>query len=190
MTATVPVAGLDTFGSQATFRALLTSLSRPGSVVDLPVPGLGAAVVPLALADVETTVAVVGDPEVAEIVVRATGAAASPVEDAELVACCGRTAPTTMARLSRGSALAPELGTKVGIDCDRLVAGGPGQVRLTVSGPGVEGTRRLGVDGLEAGVLEAVAAANADPPVGIDVWLVDRHGHIVGLPRSCRLEVG
>lgn len=186
---TVPVAGLDTFASQATFRSLLTSLSRPGSVVDLPVPGLGAAVVPLALADVETTVAVIGDRAVAEIVVRATGAAASPVEDAELVACCGRTAASTVARLSTGSALAPELGTKVGIDCDRLVAGGPGQLTVTVSGPGVKGATRLGVDGLDAEVLEAVAAANADPPVGIDVWLVDQSGHIVGLPRSCRLEV-
>lgn len=189
MTATDAATGLDTFVSQAVFRALLRTLSRPGSVEALPVVGVGAAVVPLALADVETTVAVHDAPGVAERIVRATGAAISPVEDAELVACCGRTTASTVERLSRGSALTPELGAKVGVDCTRLTAGGAGRVTLTVSGPGVDGAAVLGVDGLDAGVLQAVAAANVDPPAGIDVWLVDEEGRIAGLPRSCRLEV-
>lgn len=181
----VLTSGFSTFSSQTVFRAMLTCLSRPGSVVALPF-AIGAALVPLALADVETTVAVVGDAEAAELVVRATGAAVSRVEDAELVACCGRTWPSTIERL------APELGAKVGIDCERLVAGGVGggrggEVTLRLSGP--DGTALLGVDGVDAAVFEAVAAANAAPPAGIDVWLVDRAGRLAGIPRSCHLEV-
>ena len=189
MTATIQAGRLDRFESQATFRILLETLSRPGTLRQLPVGGLGAAVVPLALADVETTIAVCGDESWAERIVRATGAAVAVVEQAELVACCGSTDAATLRRLARGTALAPELGAKVGIDCRRLHADAPGETTLTLTGPGVPGSTTLGVDGLGAEAVHAIRAANAAFPAGIDVWLIDRDGRIVGLPRTCRMEV-
>jgi alpha-D-ribose 1-methylphosphonate 5-triphosphate synthase subunit PhnH len=180
---------LDTFTSQAIFRLLLETASRPGHVRQLPVDGLGAAVVPLALADVETTVAVRGDDLMRRHVVRETGAASAAWEDAELVACCDDADAASIGRLCRGSSLAPELGAKAGISCRTLHAGGPGELTLSLRGPGVPGTCTLGVDGLARDVVDAIAEANRHYPSGIDVWLVDEAGRVAGLPRSCQLEV-
>lgn len=189
---------LDPMASQAVFRCLLNALSRPGSVhklptADAPVPGpaasLGALIVPLGLADVDTTVAVVDDEAAAEEVCRATGAAAAPADSADLVALRQPVEAATISRLTRGSALAPEGGAKVGIDCTCLHAGRAGGVTLTLSGPGVPHSKLLGVDGLTAETLGAVAHAQADRPAGIDVWLIDERGQVAGLPRSCRIGV-
>jgi alpha-D-ribose 1-methylphosphonate 5-triphosphate synthase subunit PhnH len=73
--------------------------------------------------------------------------------------------------------------------CRRLRAGSAGELTLRLSGPGIPGTRTLGVDGLGRDVLEAMAAANAKPPAGIDVWLIDDEGRIAALPRTCDWEV-
>ncbi|HEY1734396.1 MAG TPA: phosphonate C-P lyase system protein PhnH [Acidimicrobiales bacterium] len=189
MTATIRAERLDRFESQAMFRLLLETLSRPGTVGQLPLPGLGAAAVALALADVETSVAVCGDELWAERIVRATGASVATPEEAELVACCGPTDAAALRRLPRGTALAPELGAKVGIDCRHLHAGTAGETTLTLSGPGVPASTTLGVDGLGSDVFDAVRSANADFPAGIDVWLIDDDGRIAGLPRTCQMVV-
>jgi alpha-D-ribose 1-methylphosphonate 5-triphosphate synthase subunit PhnH len=180
---------LDRFDSQRAFRVLLDTASRPGDVRRLPLARLGAIVVPLALADVETTVAVLGAPSEQTRVLRATGATTAAVDEAELVACCGRTDAATIDRLRRGSTLAPEGGAKVGIDCHTLRPAAPGAVTLTLSGPGIDGTAVLGVDGVDRAVFYAVARADAGFPAGIDVWLVDGDGRVAGLPRSTRWEV-
>jgi alpha-D-ribose 1-methylphosphonate 5-triphosphate synthase subunit PhnH len=182
-------ARLDRFDSQRAFRVLLDTASRPGDVRRLPLAGLGAVVVPLTLADVETTIAVLGAPSEQARVLRATGATTATVDEAQLVACCGGTDATTIDRLRRGSALAPEGGAKVGIDCRVLRPAAPGDVTLTLSGPGIDGTAVLGVDGMDGAVFEAIARADAGFPVGIDVWLVDGDGQVAGLPRSTRWEV-
>jgi alpha-D-ribose 1-methylphosphonate 5-triphosphate synthase subunit PhnH len=180
---------LDTFTSQEIFRLLLTTLSQPGYVGQLPVVGLGAAVVPLALADVETTVAVRGDDLLRQHVVRATGSAPAAWGDAELVACCDQADATAISGLCRGSALSPELGAKAGISCRTLHPGRPGDVTLSLSGPGVSGSLTLGVDGLARDAIDALSDANRHYPAGIDVWLIDQAGRIAGLPRTCQMEV-
>jgi alpha-D-ribose 1-methylphosphonate 5-triphosphate synthase subunit PhnH len=181
------LARLDALRSQAAFRVLLDAISRPGTIHRLPAPW-GGAIVPLALAEVETTIAVVGDDDRAEQVRRATGATFAPLDEAELVACDGRQAAATVARLRRGSGLAPELGAKVGIDC-RALRPDAGEVTLALRGPGVPGRAGLGVDGVPPGFFRGLAAANRDAPAGIDVWLVDRDGWVAALPRTCHVEV-
>jgi alpha-D-ribose 1-methylphosphonate 5-triphosphate synthase subunit PhnH len=186
---TVTYEHLDTFTSQAIFRLLLETMSRPGHVGRLPVAGLGAAAIPLALADVETTVAVRGNDLLRQHVVRATGAALAAWEDAELVACCDEADAAAISLLCRGSALSPELGAKVGISCRTLHPGRPGDITLSLSGPGVPGSVVLGVDGVARDVVGALGDANRHYPAGIDVWLIDDAGQMAGLPRSCQLEV-
>jgi hypothetical protein len=109
--------------------------------------------------------------------------------------------------------LAPELGAKVGMACTRLAAdpqrageqltggqsagtaqaalglGGVGNVVLQLRGPGVDGTRRVLVEGAGRELFEALSGANSAFPVGIDTWLVDKEGRLVGLPRSTTIEV-
>ncbi|MGW3955975.1 phosphonate C-P lyase system protein PhnH [Streptomyces sp. NPDC004752] len=62
-------------------------------------------------------------------------------------------------------------------------------VCLNVSGPGVDGQRRIGVVGLDpAGVAHRNAACSSFPD-GFDLWLLDQDGLICGLPRSTRIEL-
>mgnify|MGYP003861465097 CR=1 FL=1 len=80
------------------------------------------------------------------------------------------------------------------IAVDRLrlhVSGDAGadEIVVEVSGPGVDGARRLAVAGLPAAVLDAVATANEGFPSGIDTWLVARDGTVAALSRSTRLAL-
>lgn len=189
---------LSPLASAAVFRVLLQSLARPGSVLRLPAPGSGPAaeatqpgpgIVPLALAVIGATVAVVGAPAWQARICRATGASEAGIGDASLVAIYGSADPRTIKRLRRGSAAAPEDGAKVGLACIALTEGGPGDVTLEISGPGVPGLARLGVDGVDREVFGALRAANSMFPAGVDVWLVDEHGQVAGLPRSAHQVV-
>lgn len=178
--------------SQAVFRVLLDTLARPGTVrrlPQLPHPGPGPGIVPLALAVIGSTVAVVGDPSWQERICRATGATGADVAEAALVAVCGRPGAATVSRLRRGSAAAPEDGAKAGLACRGLAEGAPGEVTLELSGPGVAGRIRLGVGGVGPEVFDALRDANALFPAGVDVWLVDDGGNVAGLPRSTHVAV-
>jgi alpha-D-ribose 1-methylphosphonate 5-triphosphate synthase subunit PhnH len=198
---------LSALASQAVFRILLNSLAHPGLVLRLPAdstgpdagadghsralraPDVGPGIVPLALAVIDSKVAVVGSPSWQARICRATGACAVEVGEAALVAIYGAADAATIGLLRRGSTLQPESAAKVGLACRNLIEGGPGEVTLELAGPGVPGRRRLGVDGVSAAVLGALRAANEHFPAGVDVWLVDEHGQVAGLPRSVRQAV-
>jgi phosphonate C-P lyase system protein PhnH len=152
-------------------------------------PMIGPGVVPLALAVIGSKIAVAGAPEWAAPICQATGAVAADIAEASLVAFHAPTDPALITRLRRGSSLAPEDGAKVGLGCDSLISGGPGEVTLELSGPGVAGHTRLGLNGVSGDVFDALRAVNAAFPAGVDAWLVDKRGQIVGLPRSAHQVV-
>jgi alpha-D-ribose 1-methylphosphonate 5-triphosphate synthase subunit PhnH len=181
---------LSPLASQAVFRVLLQSLARPGRVFQLPAVGdAGPGLVPLALAVIGSKVAVAGAPSWEERICRATGASLVGLEQASLVAVYGTAEAETVSRLRRGSAAAPEDGAKVGLACQALTEGGPGETTVELTGPGVKGRALLGVDGVGREVFDALRAANAMFPAGVDVWLVDERGRAAGLPRSVHQAV-
>jgi alpha-D-ribose 1-methylphosphonate 5-triphosphate synthase subunit PhnH len=196
MTATPAALRLSPLRSQAVFRVLLASLAKPGRVFQLPetVAGLqtgpaasqavGPGIVPLALAVIGSKIAVPGAPDWEARICQATGASPADLTGASLVALYGPTDAAMISLLPRGTSMAPEDGAKVGLGCDTLIARGHGEVTLELSGPGVAGHTRLGVDGVSSDVFDALRGANAAFPAGVDVWLVDERGHIAGLPRS------
>ena len=181
---------LSPLNSQAVFRVLLESLARPGRVFQLPVNGdEGPGIVPLALAVIGSKVAIAGAPEWHERICRATGAHPAALEEAELVAIYGKADAEAITRLKRGEATAPEDGAKVGLACAALSAGHQAETTIELQGPGVPGRKTLGVTGVSNQAFDALRAANAMFPAGVDVWLVDERGRVAGLPRSARLEV-
>lgn len=187
-------ARLDGDRSQRAFRALLDALARPGTVVDLAPVGLPdevppALVVPLALADVEVSVAVLGDDDGrwTRLVADATGARPADLGDADVVVALAAPSPDEVLAARRGTAEDPDGGSRWSIACTGLhPSGAAGEVVLELDGPGVDGVARFGIDGLAPEVLDARAAATADFPRGIDVWLATPDARLAALPRSTR----
>jgi alpha-D-ribose 1-methylphosphonate 5-triphosphate synthase subunit PhnH len=183
--------------SQAVFRVVLASLAQPGRIFQLPEVvtepevgiGVGAGIIPLALAVIGAKVAIIGSPDWATRICQATGASLAEIAEASLAAIYGPAEPAMISKLRRGSAVAPENGAKVGLDCGTLIADGRGEVTLRCSGPGVPGRIRLGVDGVSSEIFDALREVNAAFPAGVDAWLVDQRGRIAGLPRSTRQVV-
>ena len=183
----------DVFTSQATFRVLLDVLAHPGRVRRLPdgAPGDGvpaALAVPLALADLGQSVAVVGAgaPRWSDHLVTAVSCRIAAPRDADQVVVLDGADPELVLSLRRGDALAPERGCRLALACDAL---GAGALELALRGPGVPATASLRVGGLRADVATAIAEANRHFPAGVDTFLVAADGSVAGLPRSTTIEV-
>lgn len=195
---------IDGAASQRVFDTLLRTLAEPGrvlhfsdDVLDMDPVALG----PLGLADVDVTVAVMGNgTDLAGAIARATGARIVAAGDADTViadpALLGRPlSPSDLDTLRVGSPLAPEDACRLFVAVDALHATGTrtaaGAERVTVElrGPGIAGHRHVGVDGLGADVLAVLGRASGTFPTGIDTWLVAPDRAVVGLPRSTTVDV-
>jgi alpha-D-ribose 1-methylphosphonate 5-triphosphate synthase subunit PhnH len=189
---------LDADRSRAAFRLLMSTLSEPGRVLTLPYPWTSSThpsvLLALVLADVDVSIgADAGVPEdVLSALREATGANVTPLHEAQL--CLLHAAdPESVLSLRRGSALAPEDGARVAVRVRDLAVPGPespasaGQNVLDLAGPGVDGLRSLTVDWCGPDLSDALAAANAAFPAGIDTWLFSDTGRVAAIPRSSRI---
>ncbi|MGW3954574.1 phosphonate C-P lyase system protein PhnH [Streptomyces sp. NPDC004752] len=178
------------------FRVLLATLSQPGHMEQLPAPGFlrtpvpPACRLPLALASRGTAIALPGlmtpaSQEIADL----TGARITDPARAELVAYTRPLEGGELLELARGSAAAPEQGASAAIGVTAIHPTPPdaGAVRLCISGPGVAGRRTVAVDAGASGlqtILRDRQESCSHPPTGIDLWLFDGDGQVLGLPRS------
>lgn len=194
---------LDEFESQTVFMVLLEALARPGSRQRLPedlTARMPSTLIPLAaLADVDVHVAVLddiaesmsGEPTWEQVLVAATGSVRTDPHAAAMVAAPATADPTMLRTLGRGDALHPERGARLVLACSRLDDLDPdtADTVVTLSGPGVPGTRRLGIDGLSLEILEVLVGFGSQFPAGVDTWLVTTTGDLVGLARSTTIQV-
>lgn len=171
--------------SQQVFRAVLDALARPGRIVELPsdlLAGTPAVLQPvLALADLATPVAVLDDGAGwADAVSAVTSAPVVGIDVARFVAATRPMTAQELRSACRGSALAPEDGTKVCLSVSEV----DGDDWL-LSGPGIADRAQVsGVDGLLAARNEAVA----NYPAGIDLLLITADGRMAGIPRTTVIE--
>lgn len=181
--------------SQRTFDAILRSLSEPGTIQALPPEILHADVPPpawlaLALADVDVPVHIDGPTygPAADLVVDATGAPRSGIAEAWVVVL---EAPelAAMAEIATGDAYHPELGARVALAVSSLAGAGGGGVDVTLTGPGIDGERRVQIDGLGADVLGRLGRATAPFPAGFDTWLFTPDGEVMAIARSTHVTV-
>jgi alpha-D-ribose 1-methylphosphonate 5-triphosphate synthase subunit PhnH len=200
-----PAARFDAvFAAQATFRTVLDGMARPGTIRTLPVADPASPLLEtryltallLTLLDHEVGCAIVaaGDDVAAArltaYLVETTGSRAKTIDEADYVVALGPLPTGLAVRLKRGEPSYPDRGATL-ICLVPLLGDESDGVDVTITGPGVHPDQpvSLHLPGLTMPDLAAHAAANAEPPCGIDLILLDRAGHVTCLPRSCKLTM-
>ena len=188
---TVPTMSVPAQEEQATFRALLDAMARPGTVQSLPPRRVedgewgGALLVLQALLDHEVTFHVLSEQSLPhEQLLRRTGARSAALEQADFVLARGGGAVAAIEEAREGGFEEPERSATVIVLADSLDGDG---VALTLSGPGIESTALLTVENVPVAAFEALRSRTVTFPQGVDVILVDTTGHVAAVPRSTRI---
>jgi alpha-D-ribose 1-methylphosphonate 5-triphosphate synthase subunit PhnH len=172
---------------QQVFRGLLDGFSYPGRIVACADSETTACLaILIALVDGETTLA---DPQQllqpafwAKLETRpcipekAAFILLDGVQAADLKPCIG-------------TLDAPETGATILLRVAALHAGFTGNLSLQLSGPGIETTTSISVDGLHPAWISARQEWNSAFPLGVDLLLCDEH-HVVVIPRTTQIEMG
>lgn len=171
---------------QAVFRVLLDAMARPGTVGDLKswLSGAPAALGVLTalcdrtvgLADLTSTLT---DTEWAFL-----GAKRSDASAAEFILADGAAPPPRNFAPRLGGLETPEDGATVVLTISALGA----EPNAELSGPGVAGSRTIGLGGLHHDWMEQRARWVSDFPLGVDVFVCDARGQVAALPRTTRME--
>lgn len=175
--------------AQHSFRALLGAMAEPGTLCRLaakvePPAGLttAAAIVLLTLADHDTPVwfgpglGAAG----ANYVRFYSGAPIARMPgDARLAVIDGGEASVPLSTFPAGEDRYPDRSATVVVQCLGLT-GGPA---VTISGPGIRGSRRIAPAGIRTGFWHEVAANHARYPLGVDLVFVAGRD-IMAIPRS------
>lgn len=182
--------------AQQTFRALLTAMAKPGTVLTLVSrPGESPEeAIAFALVDHEVAFAVVGKRHiegagagavsVARRITLRTGSTESEVADAAFVFAYTPLTASTWDLVRRGTLEYPDSGATVVYILPHV---GAGRLVLTLTGPGIETEQRLALTGLPASEFVSRNEACDDYPMGVDCIFVDDEGHVACLPRSSKI---
>ncbi|MFI5367695.1 MAG: phosphonate C-P lyase system protein PhnH [Spirochaetia bacterium] len=196
----------EVFDSQATFRALLDSMSRPGKICQVPLrpyrsPPNGfcspALTILKTLCDhrVSFSLGAANEtPEWIRYLEMNLAAPFQPIETADYVLFNGAGFDPGFARLNRGSLEFPEK-SATALICVTQLLDEPAESEapvcsLVLAGPGVKGQTRLSAAGLDPGYITGRQRTIRYFPMGVDLFLLDGHGKVAGIPRTSMVEVG
>ena len=198
-----------------TFRTMLQTLSRPGTIEALTLSTdsqcIPETALMLAVIDVETKFAVLSSLEEidakvwARLLSSASGAPQTELPKAEWVLSFGEPSTEGLNSLARGSAYEPEGGCRLVVACDKLsrllndehdintdasqLDASRTSTTISLCGPGVNGQTNLRVEGLSELFFSTLAKINNSFPAGVDVWLCDQLGHLAAISRSTEFIV-
>jgi alpha-D-ribose 1-methylphosphonate 5-triphosphate synthase subunit PhnH len=184
------------FDTQKLYRRMLDAMARPGTITGLPRPGIYpppglsayASILAFTLLDSDTTFAVLPSNELwEEYLAVNTGARPVTAAGAEFVVLAGQKYGPQLATVRCGDLPAPEKGATVFVMVDALEAD-KGELRLTLTGPGVDGKATVFVAGLHLSNLENIISLNREYPLGVDCFLTDKNGRLMALPRSAAVQ--
>lgn len=172
------------------FRILLQSMSRPGTVHRLTEATESQPALSLlsCIIDNEVSVTAIGD-EARELVTqlcRQQGSRPTDVSNADVIIISGGSSGTHLETVRLGDLEYPDTGATVLYLVDFLEEGA-GECSLT--GPGINGTASLRINGLDRNELQLLRNINSAFPLGIDAIFVDRQGQCVCIPRSTVIKV-
>lgn len=183
------------FDQQATFRAAMWALSRPGRVEPIragltpPAPlNAEAAALALALCDYETPLwldpVLAGAPAVADFLRFHTGAPiVAEAREARFALIAEPADMPDFFDFAQGSPELPDASATLILQVESFTAG------LVLEGPGINGRAAFGAAPLPADFIERMAANRAGFPLGVDLLLAGAGG-VAGLPRSVTVKEG
>lgn len=172
---------------QQVFRGLLDGFSYPGRIKTCADSETTASLaILIALVDGETTLA---DPQ------QLLGSALwtrletrhSIPEKSAFILLDG--APEPDFQPCTGTLDAPETGATILLRVGALHADFTGNLRLQLSGPGIETSTSISVDGLHPAWISARKEWVSAFPLGVDLLLCDEH-HFVAIPRTTQITMG
>jgi alpha-D-ribose 1-methylphosphonate 5-triphosphate synthase subunit PhnH len=193
----------EVFDAQRDYRLLLDCMARPGKVNSIPKPVWSApedlhtatALVAFALLNADVSFCITGpnaDTLTPYIQIN-TGARTDTVENADFIFIPGVGSGAALASAKKGTLPYPEEGATMVVGVGALLAeppSGDAALVLTLQGPGVDGTRTLGVSGLDPVLLEMRQECNEEFPIGVDLILCDPEQQIACIPRSTAVQWG
>lgn len=200
---------LSTETAQAVFHTLMETLSRPGTIGQLPVADTDqdphAAVLQplLGLSDIMTTISVVqakptaGDADptataqaLIDQVSRVTAAKITDPHRARFALALGEA--TNFGQLNVGSHWSPETGAMLVQQVPDICANPqePSEAAWQLTGPGIpaDTVRILDCHGLSSAWLQTRNALCGNYPAGVDCLLITQDGRVIGLPRTTRIQ--
>lgn len=176
----------------ATFRVLLRAMSRPGSVCQLPrqqeAPGQRGLLAGIlrCLMDNEVTYYVADDaPDGLSLeIFRFTGSNRADIDTADFLIFPDGTSGGGLSGARRGTLEYPDKGATAVYLVEQLGETGS---ETELHGPGINGTVRPLIGGLDKAELGLLREANAEFPLGLDAMFLDTDGRIMCIPRSTRI---
>lgn len=194
------------FDSQSHFRVLLQVMSQPGSIQSLSFPSLhlpDSLFVPSALVgfallnrDVQFYHAE-SLSDWREYLIVNTSSQWAPANEADFL-FLNTDSPSILSDIQAaklGEWRYPDTSATLIIQVASIQeASTNGMFSLKLKGPGIQGERFVYMEGLSQGILEQVfpiiKEANTEYPLGLDVFWTDREGKVMGMPRTCQVDLG
>jgi alpha-D-ribose 1-methylphosphonate 5-triphosphate synthase subunit PhnH len=169
---------------QQTYRGLLEAMSRPGkvSVILQETKDQAYRAILATLLDTEVSLA---DPDglLDEETWHMLQANSDEPQAADYVLCSGGKPPSFQPKL--GSLPSPEQSATLIVKVDFLIEG---EMNLFLSGPGMDGTTRCAITGLDPDWFSKRESWVSAFPLGVDLLLVDDTS-VLALPRTTKVEV-
>ncbi len=185
--------------NQKNYRHLLRAMSRPGRSVQLelavePHPFAEALTIGECLLDCEVSFSVIGcdDTTHLENALRsATQVRPESVEQADFLFILGSSSQRKVLQAKRGHTEAPELGATLIYLPDLGGTGTDHDIKVRLSGPGIAAGEGIApeFDGIAPEEYGFLMEANADYPLGLDIFLVRSGGKVIAIPRSTRIRM-
>lgn len=172
---------------QQVFRSLLDGFSYPGRITACADPETTACLaILIALVDGETTLS---DPQQLLNPALWSKLETRPCtpEKAAFILLDGAKSPDL--KPCTGTLETPETGATILLRVAALHTGLTGNLSLQLSGPGIEATTSISVDGLHSAWITARQKWIAAFPLGVDLLLCDEH-HFVAIPRTTQIAMG
>lgn len=183
------------FDAQFHFRQLLEAMSRPGKICKLEHSAInppidmhrGAALIGFALLNADVRFYHQGS--AAEYLRFNTSSELVAAADADFIFIKGTDTPQMIKAAKIGTDNYPETNATTIIEVLEINSATHDEgFHLSLSGPGVLGSKEVNIRGLHEDLLQEIRVKNEEFPLGVDCILVDKSGNICCFPRTCKIE--